>query len=426
MHPGADGSKSSHDDSSPSVGSRAAELSRRRLLYGSAVVGGFGLTAGCLDGASVGDSGDDATVFVFNTADKTVSLIDAATRELRATTYLGATASFPSNQYAPRTTDSTSGALWLNVGQGVRAVDPTSLDSIARVDTGSGSNWLEHTPPDADAQHVVVSAREPAHEQLRIDADPDSNSFGEVTARIDRSTNYDGPRDGPGPCDVTLSPDGAYAYVLDVFASTLTVLDVDAFEVASQVDVEPVVDGVDSANAWMGTASWDGQYLVVENDEGVHGTEGIWDVSDPESPEELVRLTADDDLGAGALTNEIGPESQYSYVLTPGSNDVSVVDIENQSVERRIDLGGTAYAGTWDPAREYLYVPVQSENVVKVIDAETRELDSTVPVGGRPYGATAARVRPAVTTTDETMAALASFGAIPGGEKTYCIGDCQC
>ena len=96
----------------------------------------------------------------------------------------------------------------------------------------------------------------------------------------------------------------------------------------------------------MGTVSWDGEYLVVENDEGAYGTESIWDVSDPTRPEERVRLTEADGLGRIPLTNEIGPNSRTSYVFTPGSEDATVLDLDAGEVATRIDLGGQAFTGT--------------------------------------------------------------------------------
>jgi len=62
-------------------------------------------TAGCAGssddgtGGGRGGGGGSPTVFVFNTGDRTVSVIDAAADELVTTAYLGATSSFPSNQF---------------------------------------------------------------------------------------------------------------------------------------------------------------------------------------------------------------------------------------------------------------------------------------------------------------------------------------
>ena len=392
-------------------------VSRRHLLSGSLAVGAT-VTAGCLGGDDTAANATP-TVFVFNTGDGTVSVIDPETDEVVETRAVGLTSSFPSNQYTPALTDSPAAPLWANVDEGVRALSAGELTEERRIETGSGANWQEQTP---DGEHLVVSAREPAHRQFRIDADPDSETFGEVTAELDRTSEGGrGDNDGPGPCDVTIHADGAYAYVPDLFGDTLTVIDVEAFDIVRQVDVS-ARDGLAPA-PWMGTAAWDGEQLLVEHNDGENGSESIWETSDPASPEEVTRLTGEDGLGEGPLTSEIGPNSETGYVFTPGSNDVTVVDITAGEVSERIDLGGSAFVGTWNPAREKLYVPVRSTDEVAVIDHESRQVETRLDVGPEPYGATAATVRPAPGGS-ELPARL--DGLTGEYETTYCIGDCAC
>jgi len=420
-------------------------VSRRRLLAGSASAGAA-VTAGCsgdsTDGGGTTDTPDDTeshaatdtdpgesvaadTVFVFNTGDGTVTVIDTATDSVVGTRHLDLTASFPSNQFTPRIASDPGAPLWLNVDRGVRALSAGHLADLARVETGTGANWQELTP---DGSHLIVSARG-SHAQVRVDADPASETFGEVTAEIDRSDEGGrGDEDGPGPCDVTVHPDGEYAYVPDLYGDTLTVVDIAAFEIETQVPVDPVADGGGGAAApWMATAAWDGDRLLVEHSEGESGTESIWDTSDPATPVELTRLTAADGLGRRPLTSEIGPDSTTGYVFTPGSNDVTVVDLEGEGVRERIDLGGSAYAGTWGPDREKLYVPVRSNDEVAVVNHATGAITARLDVGARPYGATAARVRPPVDGERSALTALASMGvdASPA-ETSYCIGECAC
>ena len=423
----------------------SAGVSRRTLLAGSAAVG-TAATAGCSgatpgdgsgsdedsdsgDGSDDGsDSGGDGsgppTVYVFNTGDMTVSVIDAETDELVTTTFLGATSSFPANQFLPGMLTDDDDVLWLNVDRGVRAITVGSLSTAASLDTGSGANWQEVTP---DGEHLVVSAREPTHGQYRLDADPASDSFGEVTAEIDRTDEAGrGDNDGPGPCDVTIHPDGEYAYVPDIFADTLTVIDVEAFEIVTQVSVDPAGDA-DAVGPWMGTAAWDGDTLLVENNGSGTGTESIWDISDPAEPEEVTRLTADDGLGALPLTSEIGPDSETGYVFTPNSENVTVVDLVEHAVVDTLDLGGSAFVGTWGPARETLYVPVRASDEVKVVDHASRSIVDTIQVGADPYGATAGTVRPETDAAADLLATLAAVGVeLPGDGTTYCIGECAC
>lgn len=396
-------------------------ISRRVLLAGSAAAGATA-TAGCLGGDEDDtDNGTDEfvskpTVYVFNTGDGTVSVIDSETDEVVATRSIGMTASFPSNQFTPQLVEDGTDPLWLNVDDGVRAIEVGSLEQQRHIETGSGANWQEQTP---DGDHVVVSAREPAHRQFKLDADPDSDSFGGVLAELDRSNEGGrGDNDGPGPCDVTIHPDGEHAYVPDLFGDTLTVIDIERFEIERQVPVEPTASS--PAEPWMGTASWDGTTLLIENNGGDGGTESLWDVSEPARPVERARLTQADGLGRGPLTSEIGPNSEYGYVFTRSSEDVTVVDLTAGSVDDRLDLGGSAFVGSWNVSRSKLYVPVQTNDEVAVIDAVEREIVDRLNVGPEPYGATAARVR---GTNGDTAA---SFERLAEYETTYCMGQCAC
>jgi len=397
-------------------------VSRRRLLAGSATAGAVA-TAGCIGGDGGSNPTGQPTVFVFNTGDGTVSLIDPESDELVESRSLGLSSSFPSNQYTPTLTDDPDDSLWLNVGRGIRGLAVGSLSETTTVETGSGANWLEQTP---DGRHVVVSAREPSHTQFRIDADRASETFGEVTAEIDRTPEGGrGGRDGPGPCDVTIHPDGEYAYVPDLFSDTLTVLSVDPFEIVTQIDVEPVGDG--PARPWMGTVAPDGRTLLVEHNESNGGSESIWTLDDPAAPSQTARLTAEDGLGRRPLTSEIGPDSGIGYVFTPGSNDVTVVDLTNGTVTTRLDLGGSAFVGTWDPSRTKLYVPVQTSDEVAVIDHERREITERIGVGPSPYGATSAPVRPRSDPAAAITLTTARLGiSTDRAETTYCIGNCAC
>ena len=422
LYPNAGDGPDASDDPD---GDDAAPISRRGLLGATAAAGAVA-TAGCASGDDAGTPGaveGAPTVFVFNTGDGSVSMVDAETDEVVGTRAAGVTSSFPSNQFSPRLVDSPDEHLWINADRGVRALAASSLSEAARVETGSGANWLERTP---DGAHLLVSAREPAHTQYRVDVDPDSERFGEVTGEIDRTPEGGrGRNEGPGPCDVTVHPDGEVAYVPDLFGDTLTVIDVEDFEIAGQVEVSPAGSG--PAAPWMGTAAWDGETLLVEHDEGATGTESIWDVSDPLEPRERVRLTAEDGLGERPLTSEVGPDAETGYVFTPGSNDVTVLDLAAGEVVDRLDLGGSAFVGTWGPDRERLYVPVQTEDEVAVIDHAAGEVTARLAVGPRPYGATAATVRPAERGASESVEALRRLAFRHGDSgTTYCLGNCAC
>jgi YVTN family beta-propeller protein len=176
----------------------------------------------------------------------------------------------------------------------------------------------------------------------------------------------------------------------------------------------------------MATASWDGETLLVEHDEGAEGTESVWDLADPATPTLRARLGPGDGLGRRPLTSEVGPDSGTGYVLTPGSRDVTVLDLRAGEVRDRIDLGGEAFSATWGPDRQRLFVPVQTADEVAVVDHADGEVTARIPVGDAPYGATAATVRPSPDAAASLLAVLARLGVVDGVETTYCVGNCAC
>ncbi len=410
-------------------------VDRRRLLQASGAVGATAALAGCSGGGS-GDDGDGPapTMYVFNNGDRTVSVIDTETDAVLDSVFLGTTASFPANQYATGIDDDYD-VLWLNVSGGVRGIDQRSLEEVASVETGYGPNYPNVTP---DGDHLLIASggttgldpdpeEPPDHAIFRVDADRDSDTFGEVTGEI--GTDY------VGPCDVTLDPDGDYAFVADIADERLRVVSVDPFETVTRVDVgEAVNEG--NVLPFMCTASFDGQYLLVENGEGTlgsdpevprEGSESVWDVSDPENPEEVAKITRDDGLPGAPITSEVAPDNTAAYLFIPGEG-VGVIDLESREYETTLDVGGSSIAGAWGPNREKLYVPVQDANQVAVIDHESREVVATVDVGEAPTGAAAGTVRPEGDALASIQASLASLGITFGEmEASFCMDDhCHC
>ncbi|ESS10854.1 MAG: hypothetical protein A07HR60_01996 [uncultured archaeon A07HR60] len=416
--------------SSDAEDSFADGISRRKALKTSAVAGGAAATAGCLGANSGGDRAP--TVYVTNNSERTISVIDAAADEVIDTLFIDAATSFPANQHGTGA-DSEYDVLWFNVSGGVEAYDPETLEMIAEVETGFGPNYQNVTP---DGEHLVIASGgttqlnpNPDNPEdmvyTRVDANPDSDTFGEVTGEI--STGY------VGPCDMTMGPDSEYAFAVDVAGEALRVLNVDPFETVAEVDVgESLVDG--DVLPFMCTASFDGEVLFVENGEGQLGPEGervgsesIWDISDPENPTELAKLGAEDGLSGSPITSEISPDNEAAYLFTPGQG-VVVVDIAEQTIEKELDIGGTAISGTWGPNREKLYVPVGDANQVAVIDHEQRAVTTTIDVGEGPTGATSGMVRPNDDAAASILGTFASLGLRVGEfPTTFCPdGYCYC
>jgi len=410
----------------------AEGIDRRRLLRTSGAVGATAALAGCSGGGGGGGDDPAPTMFVFNNGDRTVSVIDAESDELLTSAFLGTTASFPANQYSTGT-DADHDVLWLNVSGGVRGIDQRTLEEVAFVETGYGPNYPNVTP---DGDHLLIASGgttgmapegDANHAIFRVDADRDSEAFGEVTAEIE--TGY------VGPCDMTLGPDGDYAFVVDVADEAIRVLSVDPFETVARVDAgEPVTEG--NVLPFMCTAAFDGEYLLVENGEGTlggepevprEGSESLWDISDPESPEEIGKITRDDGLPGAPITSEVSPDNEAAYLLIPGEG-VGVIDLESFEYETTLDVGGSAISASWGPTREKLYVPVQDANQVAVIDHASREVVETIGVGEAPTGAAGGTVRPEGDAVARVQASLASLGVTFGEmEASWCMDDhCYC
>jgi len=415
-------------------------IDRRRLLRASGVIGATTALAGCSGGGNGGGGSGDGgngtdpapTVFVFNNGDRTLSVIDAERDEVVSSAFLGTTASFPANQYGTGVDDAHD-VLWLNVSGGVRAFDQRTLAELAFVETGYGPNYPNLTP---DGDHLLIASGgttgmapegDAEHAIFRVDANRDSDAFGEVTARID--TGY------VGPCDVTLAPDGEHAFVADIAGEALRVVRVDPFETVTRVDVgEPAGEG--HVLPFMCTASFDGELLLVENGEGTlggdpavprRGSESVWDVSDPENPEETAKITRDDGLPGMPITSEVAPDNAAAYLFIPGEG-VGVIDLAANEYATTLDVGGSSIAGAWGPNREKLYVPVQDANHVAVIDHASRAVVATVDVGEAPTGAVAGAVRPEGDAVSRVQASLASLGIAFGEmEAAWCMDDhCYC
>jgi hypothetical protein len=214
---------------------------------------------------------------------------------------------------------------------------------------------------------------------------------------------------------------------------TITVIRADPFEVAATVDAgDPTGDW--NVLPFMSTASFGGEVMLVENGEGTlgddgetRGSESIWDVSDPTSPEEVAKITPDDGLPGLPITSEISSDGSTGYLFTPAANGLVVLDIDAAEITTTIDVGGDTIGGTWGPSREKLYVPIQDRNEVAVVEDD--EVTARVEAGETPTGATAGPVRPEVDASERLQASLASLGLAVGAEMewTYCPdGHCYC
>ncbi len=84
--------------------------------------------------------------------------------------------------------------------------------------------------------------------------------------------------------------------------------------------------------------------------------------------------------------------AQYAYVANLGSNNVSVINLENNSVTATVGVGNTPRGIAVNPEGTFAYVANYNDNTVSVINAATNTVTATITVGGagsgffNPYG----------------------------------------
>lgn len=90
-------------------------------------------------------------------------------------------------------------------------------------------------------------------------------------------------------------------------------------------------------------------------------------------------------LMAFSITAHAAP---FAYIANTNSNNVSVIDLSNNTVLTTVGVGSGPYGIGVNPAGTFVYVPAYSSNSVSVIDTSTNTVTATVAVGANPYGVT--------------------------------------
>lgn len=373
---------------------RPVRVTRKHFLR-SALLGGTGMSmlgfvGACgtrgVQGGTTAQPETRNLVYSFNNAGGTVSVVDTTTDELIKTVETMAKAKFPSNQYGPQhgivLAEDPAGGFPPDVGgvagrNGVVSIFDQREDRVVgNIRMPHATDIWQEVTPDGK---VGVIVKRPPDVVIFVNTDRDSENFGGVIGEVPVPNS-------PGLCDMTISPDGGYAYVPDVHANQVRTIDVQNQETVSLVD-DPTEDPT-----FMGTASWDGRWLFIENS-GDPGAETIYDLSDPANPEHVKTLAEEQGLGRGPYTSEFAPDSKTGFVMCRDSSDVSVVDIENDfEVVKNISLGDEDEAGivggAFNADGSKFYVNMREKDKLAIIDVESLEVMGEVSVGEGPEGVT--------------------------------------
>ncbi len=202
------------------------------------------------------------------------------------------------------------------------------------------------------------------------------------------------PDNNANPCDITISPDGKYAYSPDRFRDNFSILDLTSFTVIATVPVSKILAKADQkVEPFMATISRNGRWVFVENLEPPAGTESIFDVSNPLKPVEVRRLLPSDGLGKGMISSEFTLDGKFNFIINRDSSTISVVELKQFNIVNTIELikNGNPITGDFSIDGKKFYVPIQNQNKVIVVDVTDQKVIKTIDVGPRPAGAISLR-----------------------------------
>ena len=176
-----------------------------------------------------------------------------------------------------------------------------------------------------------------------------------------------------GIANVTLTPDGRYAYAADGDSGMTAVIDTSTDTVIADIMVgdEP----------WRAYASPDGRFMLVPN----NGDETI-SVINTETNKIIATLRG----GAGMTGINFVNGGEKAYAISSEEGAVTVYDLEKMRETGRLKLGREIMLETasTDPAGEKIYLACSTTNSIYVIDGATDEVSVIPNVGHSPWAVT--------------------------------------
>ncbi len=352
----------------------AARLTGDKGRFSKALVGvsaaavglaSCGVASSLHKGQQVGGSG---LIYAFNKGNNTVSVIDSSTGavKLAQNVPLNAYGLYPSNQYGLG-----SGYLLLPEPTKVVIVKRSNLKPVATIKMSAAKGiWAAMTP---NGKTGIVVGR--SNDQINwVDMNPSSREFGVVT----KSVTVPGKA---GLCDVSLSPNGKYAYIPDLYTSQIQVVSTSTGQTVYQASVPGL------SKPFMGTVSWNGKIWAVESSAG-QGSVWYFNLANPTHPTLIKSVSATSGLGLGPHTDEFSRNGKYDFVLDRKSSQVSVVNTSNFSVVKNINLpkGGKPRVGAFSFHGHTLFVSLEGVNSVAAVNTSSLTLEKLIKVGPTPVG----------------------------------------
>jgi YVTN family beta-propeller protein len=294
-------------------------------------------------------------VYAFNVGSKDVTLIDAASHQVRDTRPLGAAVRFLSNEQ----TYWDGQRVWTydfpdNRVEAI-AIDPKAV-SIARTikDIGTGPAHSVVLLPDKKTAIVNV-------------AGDNLVAFLNLSQGVVDGTL----KTGAFPCDFHLTPNGQFGFVPERDQDTVSKVDIAKRQIVKTVKFPP------GSKPWMLRVSPDGKEVWVQT--GVANSNTVLDADD-------LSTLATMPIGQQAVTNAWTPDARYSVVMNSGESFTSVFDAKTFKEVKRVEGGqGPTNIGFTRDGRT-AFVTVAGANMVAVIDVSRLEVIAQLKVGEQPQG----------------------------------------
>lgn len=325
-------------------------------------------------------SGDDSQyIYVTNQGSATISVIDAATLSVRDTIDLQELG-FSQNAKPHHAVAEPDGSFWYVTLIGENRVLKFSRDNKLTAQAAMEVPGLMALHPEEDLLYVGRS----------MSAVNPPQSYG-VINRSDMTISNEVDLFFNRPHALTTSPDGRWSFIGSLSSNQILSINTDEDETNLTT-----VEG--NTHVFVNFAIHpDGKSMVATGQ--VSGELLVFDISDPMNPE------VTDIIKAGAMPWHpvFSPDGDYVYFGNKGDHSVSVVNMENKTVEAVIKGDGLAQPhgaalshdgkylfitnnnldGTYQPGRS------SSENpngTVVVINTENRTIEKILTVGNYPSG----------------------------------------
>jgi DNA-binding beta-propeller fold protein YncE len=284
-----------------------------------------------------------------------VTLIDAATRQVRETRPLGAAVRWLSNIQ----THWDGQYVWTydfpdNKLQAI-GIDPRQVavsKTISELGTGPGHSLM--LMPDKKTAAINV-----AGDNLIAVIDVAS---GQIVRKV---------ATGKFPCDLHFTPDGRFAYTPERDQDTVSMFDTRSWDLVKTVNFPQ------GSKPFMLRVSPDGKEVWVQTSQ--------MNVNSVLSSEDLSTLTTMP-TGKGPVTNAWTPDGRYSLVANEGDTFASVFDAKTYKEVARLTIGqgGTNIGFTRDGTTAFM--SVTGANSVAVIDMGKLSVVSQLKAGTQPQG----------------------------------------